>query len=66
MTVAVAYKWAGDSQEAVVRADGSIDFGRAKAVVSDHDAVAITLGLGEYEESTVPLTQAEWEQARSL
>lgn len=44
MTVAVAYKWAGDSQEAVVRADGSIDFGRAKAVVSDHDAVAITLG----------------------
>lgn len=44
MSVAVAYKWAGDSQEAVVTPDGSIDFSRAKAVVSEYDAVAIALG----------------------
>lgn len=44
MIVAVAYKWAGDAQDAVVRTDGTVDFTRAKAVVSDYDAVAIAVG----------------------
>lgn len=44
MIVAVAYKWAGDPQEASVGADGSVDLSRAKPVVSEYDAVAIEIG----------------------
>lgn len=44
MQVVVAYKWAGDPQEATVGADGAVDLSRAKAVVSDYDAVAIEIG----------------------
>nr|WP_300152125.1 electron transfer flavoprotein beta subunit/FixA family protein [Propionicimonas sp.] len=41
MIIAVAYKWAGDPQEAEVGPDGAVDLTRAKPVVSDYDAVAI-------------------------
>lgn len=41
MKIVVAYKWAGDYQEARVGADGSVDWSRARDVVSDYDAVAI-------------------------
>ncbi|MHA6512821.1 electron transfer flavoprotein subunit beta/FixA family protein [Tessaracoccus sp. Z1128] len=44
MKIAVAYKWAGDPQEASVGADGTVDLSRAKSVVSDYDAVAIEVG----------------------
>lgn len=44
MSVVVAYKWAGDPQEASVGADGSVDFGRARPGISEYDAVAIQVG----------------------
>lgn len=44
MRIAVAYKWAGDPQEANVGPDGVVDMSRAKPVVSDYDAVAIAVG----------------------
>lgn len=43
MKIVVAYKWAADPQEASVGADGVVDFSRAKKVISDYDAVAITV-----------------------
>lgn len=44
MTVAVAYKWAANPQEASVSADGVVDWSRAKPAVSEYDPVAIQLG----------------------
>ncbi|MDR0593590.1 MAG: hypothetical protein LBG60_10135 [Bifidobacteriaceae bacterium] len=44
MRIVVLHKWAPDPQEATVGADGSVDFSRAKAAVSDYDAVAIQCG----------------------
>jgi electron transfer flavoprotein beta subunit len=44
MTIAVAYKWAGNPQDAVVDASGAVDWSRAKASVGEYDAVAIELG----------------------
>lgn len=44
MKIVVAYKWAGDPQDATVRQDGTVDFGRARPVVSEYDAVAIQVG----------------------
>lgn len=41
MTVVVAYKWAADPGDAAVRADGTIDWSRAKATISEYDPVAI-------------------------
>lgn len=44
MTIAVAYKWAGNPQDAVVDASGEVDWSRAKPAVGEYDAVAIELG----------------------
>ncbi|MDR1237063.1 MAG: electron transfer flavoprotein beta subunit/FixA family protein [Propionibacteriaceae bacterium] len=44
MRIVVAYKYAPDPQEATVASDGTLDFSRAKAIVSDYDAVAIEYG----------------------
>ncbi|MDR1213778.1 MAG: electron transfer flavoprotein beta subunit/FixA family protein [Propionibacteriaceae bacterium] len=44
MTIAVIYKWAPDAQEASVDTAGRVDFSRAKAQISDYDAVAIQVG----------------------
>lgn len=43
MKIVVAYKWAADYQEASVSPAGDVDWGRAKPVVSDYDAVAIAV-----------------------
>ncbi len=43
MRVAVAYKWTSDPQEASVGTEGSIDWSRAKAGLSQYDPVAIEL-----------------------
>lgn len=43
MTIAVAYKWAPNPQDATVRADGSVDWSRAKPAVSAYDPVAVEL-----------------------
>lgn len=44
MTIVVAYKWAANPQDAVVGPDGSIDWSRAKAAISEYDPVAIEVG----------------------
>lgn len=41
MTIAVAYKWAPNPQDAAVQADGSVDWSRAKAAISAYDPVAV-------------------------
>ena len=41
MTIVVAYKWAANPQDASVGADGTVDWSRAKAGVSEYDPVAI-------------------------
>lgn len=44
MKIVVTYQWAPDPSEASVGVDGSVDFSRAKPVVSDYDATAIQVG----------------------
>lgn len=44
MKIAVAYKWAPNPQDASVGGDGSVDWSRAKAAVSEYDPVAAELG----------------------
>ena len=44
MKIAVAYKWAPNPQHATVADDGTVDWGRAKASVSEYDQVAIEVG----------------------
>jgi electron transfer flavoprotein beta subunit len=43
MRIVVAYKWTCDPQEATVRADGTVDWSRAKPGLSTYDPVAIEL-----------------------
>jgi electron transfer flavoprotein beta subunit len=43
MRIVVAYKWTFDPQEATVRADGTVDWSRAKPGLSTYDPVAIEL-----------------------
>ncbi len=43
MTIVVAYKYAANPQDATVGADGTIDWSRAKAGISEYDPVAIQL-----------------------
>jgi electron transfer flavoprotein beta subunit len=45
VTVVVAYKWAANPQDASVGADGTVDWSRAKAAVSEYDPVAIEVGV---------------------
>jgi electron transfer flavoprotein beta subunit len=40
MKIVVAHKWAPNPQDAEVRPDGTVDWSRAKAAVSEHDPVA--------------------------
>lgn len=44
MSIVVAYKYAPNPEDATVKADGNIDWSRAKAAVSESDPVAIELG----------------------
>jgi electron transfer flavoprotein beta subunit len=43
MRIVVAYKWTCDPQEATVRADGTVDWSRAKPGLSSYDPVAMEL-----------------------
>lgn len=43
MTVVVAYKFAANPQDALVGADGVVDWSRAKVAVSEYDPVAVAL-----------------------
>ena len=43
MRIVVAYKWTCDPQEATVRADGTVDWSRAKPGLSAYDPVAMEL-----------------------
>jgi electron transfer flavoprotein beta subunit len=43
MRIVVAYKWTCDPEEATVRADGTVDWSRAKPSLSTYDPVAIEL-----------------------
>jgi electron transfer flavoprotein beta subunit len=43
MRIVVAYKWTRDPQEATVRADGTVDWSRAKPGLSAYDPVAMEL-----------------------
>ena len=43
MRIVVAYKWTRDPQEATVRADGTVDWSRAKPGLSTYDPVAMEL-----------------------
>ena len=40
MKIVVAFKWAPNPQDAEVRPDGTVDFGRARGAVSEYDPVA--------------------------
>lgn len=44
MKIVVAYKWAAKPQDAIVAANGTVDWSRAAAAVSEYDPVAIELG----------------------
>ena len=43
MRIVVAYKWTSDPEEATVRADGTVDWSRAKPGLSTYDPVAMEL-----------------------
>ena len=43
MTIVVSYKYAANPQDAAVAADGTVDWSRAKAGISEYDPVAIQL-----------------------
>ena len=43
MRIVVAYKWTCDPEEATVRADGTVDWSRAKPGLSTYDPVAMEL-----------------------
>ena len=43
MRIVVAYKWTCDPEEATVRADGTVDWSRAKPGLSAYDPVAVEL-----------------------
>ena len=46
MRIVVAYKWTCDPEEATVRADGTVDWSRAKPGISTYDPVAMELARG--------------------
>ncbi len=46
MRIVVAYKWTSDPEEATVRADGTVDWSRAKPGISTYDPVAMELARG--------------------
>ncbi len=44
MSIVVAYKYAANPQDALVKDDGEVDWSRVKPALSDYDPVAITVG----------------------
>ena len=59
MRIVVAYKWACDPEEATVRADGTVDWSRAKPGLSTYDPVAIELArhlAGEADAELIGVT----------
>ncbi len=44
MSCVVAYKWTSNPQDASVEADGTVDWSRATAALSDYDTVALEVG----------------------
>lgn len=46
MSVVVAYKWTSNPQDASVREDGTVDWSRAKAAMSEDDPVAVQFARG--------------------
>jgi electron transfer flavoprotein beta subunit len=55
MRVVVAYKWTCDPEEATVRADGTVDWSRAKPGLSTYDPVAMELARRLAEEAGAEL-----------
>jgi electron transfer flavoprotein beta subunit len=55
MRIVVAYKWTCDPEEATVRADGTVDWSRAKPGLSAYDPVAIELARQFAEETGAEL-----------
>ena len=55
MRIVVAYKWTCDPQEATVRADGTVDWSRAKPGLSSYDPVAMELARQLAEEAGAEL-----------
>ncbi len=55
MRIVVAYKWTCDPQEATVRADGTVDWSRAKPGLSTYDPVAMELARRLAEEAGAEL-----------
>lgn len=43
MTVVVAYKWAASPQDAAVTPDGTVDWSRARAAISEYDPIALQI-----------------------
>jgi electron transfer flavoprotein beta subunit len=58
MRIVVAYKWTGDPEEATVRADGTVDWSRAKPGISAYDPVAMELARRLAEETGAELIGA--------
>jgi electron transfer flavoprotein beta subunit len=55
MRIVVAYKWTCDPEEATVRADGTVDWSRAKPGISTYDPVAMELARRLAEEAGAEL-----------
>ena len=55
MRIVVAYKWSCDPEEATVRADGTVDWSRAKPGISTYDPVAMELARRLAEEAGAEL-----------
>ena len=55
MRIFVAYKWSCDPEEATVRADGTVDWSRAKPGISTYDPVAMELARSLAEEAGAEL-----------
>jgi electron transfer flavoprotein beta subunit len=55
MRIVVAYKWSCDPEEATVRADGTVDWSRAKPGISTYDPVAMELARSLAEEAGAEL-----------
>ena len=69
MKIVVAYKWTCDPEEATVRADGTVDWSRAKPGLSAYDPVAIenrhVIGVDKMMWSTdFPHGITEWPHSR--
>lgn len=55
MSIVVTYKWTCDPEEATVRADGTVDWSRAKPGLSTYDPIAIELARHLADETDAEL-----------